>query len=397
MKNTEILNRASQFIFTLFQEKLSKKLVYHTYKHTTETVNEARILGEALHLPPDQMEVLLLAAWLHDSGYTDTYEGHEENSARIASTFLRQENYPEDKTEQVANCIRLARAQEKSTDLLADILLDADLSNLGKKSFNATAELLRVEWEIFLNKFYSDFEWAQLQLEFLEQHNYRTEPARQRYDKQRKINIRAQREKLRETTKTLKKTEEKYRDTLAQPKRGIETMFQSMYNNHMQLSAMADNKANMMISLNAIIMSVIITYLGAKTSMLGAQFTKNPVLLVPVGCLLLATLGSVIFAILSAQPEVTSFAIKPAKVINRKVNMLFFGNFTKVGLEDFQQSVHEIMREKSLLYNNMITDIYYLGEVLKRKYGLLRTSYTIFMFGLILTVLSFIAAIVYKI
>jgi len=165
----------------------------------------------------------------------------------------------------------------------------------------------------------------------------------------------------------------------------------------MQLSSMADSKANMMIRLNSIIMSVIITYLGAKTSMLGAQFTKNPILLVPVGILLLASLASVIFAILSAQPEVTSFAVKPQKVINRKINMLFFGNFTKVSLENFQHSIHDIMRDKNMLYNNMITDIYYLGEVLKKKYALLRTSYTIFMIGLILTVASFIVAVVYKI
>ncbi len=51
------------------------------------------------------------------------------------------------------------------------------------------------------------------------------------------------------------------------------------------------------------------------------------------------------------------------------------------------------MREKDALYNNMITDIYYLGDVLSKKYRLLRISYTIFMIGLILTVVSFIVAV----
>ncbi|KAA9325003.1 Pycsar system effector family protein [Adhaeribacter soli] len=397
MKNPEILTRTSEFVLKLFHEKLSKKLVYHTYKHTTETVKEARILGEMHQLPPDQMEVLLLAAWLHDTGYVDTYEGHEENSARIASRFLSELDYPKEKIDQIAHCITGAGTKDGNTELLTNILWDADLSNLGKDSFEANAELLRVEWEIFLNRFYTDYEWAQHQLDFLQKHAFRTEFGRQRFEAQREKNILQQREKLRETSRSQKKEEVKERETLAQPKRGIETMFRSMYQNHMELSAMADNKANMMISLNAIIMSVIITYLGAKTSMLGAQFTKNPILLVPVGCLLLSTLGSVIFAIMSAQPEVTSFAVKTTKVVPRKVNMLFFGNFTRISLEDFQNSIHEIMREKNTLYNNMITDIYYLGEVLKRKYSLLRVSYTIFMFGLILTVASFIVAMVYKI
>jgi predicted metal-dependent HD superfamily phosphohydrolase len=397
MKNPDILLRASDYVFLLFQEKLSGKLVYHTLRHTTETVNEARMLGEAHHLPPEEMEILLLAAWLHDTGYVDTYEGHEEKSARLATAFLEESGYPKDKAERVAACIRGARTSAKDPDLLANILLDADLAGMGKESFSAMAELLRVEWEIYLHRFYTDLEWAKRQLEFLQQHQYLTEPARQRYNAQREKNIQVQQNLLKETSKKQKKSDSQERETLAQPKRGIETMFHSMYQNHMQLSGMADSKANMMISLNSIIMSVIITYLGAKTSMLGAQFTKNPILLVPVGCLLLASLASVIFAIMSAQPEVTSFAVKPAKVIPRKINMLFFGNFTRVGLEDFQYSIHEIMRDKNTLYNNMITDIYYLGEVLKRKYSLLRVSYTIFMFGLILTVLSFIVAMVYKI
>jgi predicted metal-dependent HD superfamily phosphohydrolase len=397
MKDPEILNRACEFVLKLFNEKLSKKLVYHTFRHTTETVKEARILGEMHQLPPEQMEILLLAAWLHDTGYVNTYEGHEENSARIAASFLRAENYPEEKIELIAECITSSRIEDKTTELLANILLDADLANLGKENFEAVAELLRVEWEIFLNRFYTDFEWAQHQLDFLQRHKFRTEAGRQLFEEGRERNIQKQREKLKEASKDRKKTEEKERETLAQPKRGIETMFHSMYNNHMNLSGMADSKANMMISLNSIIMSVIITYLGAKTSMLGVQFTKNPILLVPVGSLLLASLASVIFAIMSAQPEVTSFAVKPAKVIPRKVNLLFFGNFTRLDLEDFQSGMHDIMRDKNTLYNNMITDIYYLGEVLKRKYALLRVSYTIFMIGLILTVVSFIVAMIYKI
>lgn len=397
MKDSEILTNTSQFVFKLFKERLSNKLVYHTYKHTTETVNEARLLGEAHNLPPEQMEALLLAAWLHDTGYVDTYQGHEESSAGIATKFLQEQGYPPEKISQIATCIRESKMGDPSTDLLTHILLDADLASLGKPGFEGTAELLRVEWEIFLNRFYSDLEWAQHQVDFLEKHAFKTGPARQRFEAQREKNIQIMREKLRETSRKQKEIVVKQSETMAQPKRGIETMFRSMYQNHMELSAMADNKANMMISLNAIIMSVIITYLGAKTSMLGAQFTKNPILLVPVGILLLASLASVIFAILSAQPEVTSFAVKPTKVINRKVNMLFFGNFTKVSLESFQSSIHDIMRDKNMLYNNMITDIYYLGEVLKKKYALLKTSYTIFMIGLILTVASFIIAVVYKI
>lgn len=394
MKDQEILRKASNYVFSLFKESLSKKLVYHNYKHTFEIVKEARALGEEYKLNDADMEVLLLAAWFHDTGYIDTYVGHEERSVDIAATFLNEEGYPEERIQVITDCIMATQSEQPSATLLQEILADADISNIGKENFFANAELLRVEWEIYQNRFFSDAEWARFQLDFLLSMRFKTEAAQRRLGDQLTANIQEQRDRLSAFTKKHKKKEKKQRETLAQPKRGIETMFMATYNNHMTLSSIADNKANMMISLNAVILSVIITYLGAKTSVLGTEFTRNPILMVPVGTLLLTTVGSVVSAIMSAQPDVTSFKIRPNKVTPKKVNILFFGNFTRLPLDDFQAGMHEIMREKDALYSNMITDIYYLGDVLSKKYRLLRVSYTIFMIGLILTVISFLIAIV---
>jgi predicted metal-dependent HD superfamily phosphohydrolase len=394
MNDQEIVRKASNQVFSLFKEKLSRKLVYHNYKHTFETVKEARALGEAYNLPETDMEALLLAAWFHDTGYIDTYVGHEEKSIEMATAFLEEEGYPEDRIQVVADCILATRPDHTAATLLQEILADADIANIGKDTFFANAELLRVEWEIFLNRFFTDAEWAQNQLDFLLSKSFRTQVAQGKFGGHLTDNIQEQRDRLTKLNKKKKKKDKKQRETLAQPKRGIETMFRSTYDNHMTLSSIADNKANMMISLNAVILSVIITYVGAKSSVLGTEFTRNPILMIPVGTLLLTTIGSVVSAILSAQPDVTSFNIRPNKVKSKRVNLLFFGNFTKIPLEDFQNGMHEIMREKEALYNNMIIDIYYLGEVLSKKYRLLRISYTIFMIGLILTVLSFVIAIV---
>jgi len=394
MKDQEIIRKAGNYVFSLFKEKLSKKLVYHNYKHTFEIVKISRTLAEEYNLPDEDMEILLLAAWFHDTGYLETYTGHEEKSVEIATAFLQQEGYSEAHIHEIADCILATRTQQPAATLLQEILVDADISNIGKENFFANAELLRVEWEIFLNKFFTDAEWAQFQLDFLLSTTFRTQAAQRLFGEQLQTNIQGQRDRLNQFSKKQKKKEKQQRETLAQPKRGIETMFQATYSNHMTLSSIADNKANMMISLNAVILSVIITYLGAKTSVLGTEFTRNPILMVPVGTLLLTTIGSVVSAILSAQPDVTSFKIRPNKVKSKKVNLLFFGNFTKIPLEDFKSGMHEIMREKDALYNNMITDIYYLGDVLSKKYRLLRVSYTIFMIGLILTVVSFVIAVV---
>lgn len=389
MEEENIVKQASEYVFRLFKEQLSKKLVYHNYKHTYETANEARQLGQLHQLSPDELQDLELAAWFHDTGYVTTYDGHEAESVRYATEWLQAQHYPAGRIERIAGCIMATRHGAHPETLLQEIIKDADIANIGKETFFATAELLRVEWEIFKEKFFSDREWAQFQIEFLLSTSFYTAKAQHKYAEQLGLNIQEQRQQLQKEAKELKKEEREQRETLAQPKRGIETMFRNTYRTHLNLSAIADNKANMMISLNAIIMSVIITYLSTKTSITGAEFAQHRSLLIPVGMLLLTTLGSVIFAIISAQPEITSFSFKKNQMNSKKVNLLFFGNFTNIPLEDFQQGMHEIMRDKKSLYTNMITDIYYLGDVLNRKYKILRVSYSIFMVGLVLTVIAF--------
>ncbi len=395
MKDQDIVQQASEFILKLFKEKLSKKLVYHNYKHTFETASDAEDLGEKSNLPDDELQDLILAAWFHDAGYVNTYLDHEEESVKIASEWLRKQNYPEERIERVSRIIMATKHSRQPEGLLEELIADADIANIGKPTFFATAELLRVEWEIFKDQSFTDKEWAQFQIDFLLDTTFNTTQAQRKYANQLGLNIQEQRNRLSKEIKKNKKKDKKKRETLAQPKRGIETMFRNTYRTHLNLSAIADNKANMMISLNAIILSVIITYLSAKTSVSGSEFAQHRTLLIPVGTLLLTTLGSVVFAIISAQPEVTSFTFKKEKMNSRKINLLFFGNFTNLPLEDFQSGMHELMRDKKSLYNNMITDIYYLGEVLSRKYKILRVSYTIFMVGLVLTVIAFAVAVLY--
>ena len=394
----EIIKQAKAYVEQLFEEKLPRQLVYHSFKHTNTVAKEAATLGQAAQLSASDLEALMLAAWFHDTGYIDRYDGHEYRSMEIAEAWLTPKGYPAERIRLIQDIIRATHRDEKRDTELQRLLVDADLSNLGREDCLADAELLRTEWETTQGKVYSNKDWAEFQLDFLLQHRYLTDAGKDRYKEQLKENIKEQRKSLKKQEKKEKKKAEEA-DGYAEGKRGVETMFRSTYSQHQRLSQMADQKANMMISLNTVLLSVIITYLGAKTSTIGPAFTKNPILAVPMGLLVATALGSVVTAILSAQPDVTSFKWlrrSPQIATNRRVNLLFFGNFTKLSLDHFQDGMHELMRDRDLLYNNMITDIYYLGEVLARKYRLLRVSYTIFMVGLILTALTFIIVLLYK-
>lgn len=398
-KASPLVKEAEAYVTDMFTKELPPRLTYHTLRHTGAVVKECRALAAAADLSPADTEALLLAAWFHDTGYLDVYDGHEYRSMERAAAWMTGRGVDARQVEVVKELIRITHRDEEPKTDLQKLLADADMSNLARDDFRSSAELLRTEWELVFGKSYSNAEWAELQLNFMSEHKYLSDAGKERYKKAFKANLAGQRDQLKKSEKKQKKKREEQNETFADPKRGVETMFRTMYGNHIKLSDMADKKAGMMIQLNAVLLSVIITYLGAKSSALGPAFTRNPVLAVPMGILLITSLGSVVTAILSAQPDVTSFKWlkkSPEIATNRRVNLLFFGNFTKLSLDNFQSGIRELMREKEGLYTNMVTDVYYLGEVLARKYGLLRTSYSVFMVGLILTVLSFIIVLLYK-
>ena len=401
-KASPLVKEAEAYVTKLFAAELPAKLTYHSLHHTEMVVKECRALAPAAALGPDDTEALLLAAWFHDTGYLDVYDGHEYRSMERAAAWLAERGVEAGRAQLIQDAIKTTHRDITPETELQKLLVDADLSNLAREDFRASAELLRTEWEVVLGQTYTSPEWAELQLNFMVAHKYRSEAGKERYKKTFKTNLTEQRDRLKKTEKKAKKKDKEQTETFAEPKRGIETMFRTMYSNHMKLSDMADKKASMMIQLNAVLISVIITYLGAKmgkAGTLGPVMTSNPVLGIPVGILLATALGSVTTAILSAQPDVTSFAWlkkSPEIATNRRVNLLFFGQVTKLSLDNFQSGMRELMRQKEGLYTNMVTDVYYHGEVLSRKYRLLRTSYTIFMVGLILTALSFAIALLYK-
>jgi hypothetical protein len=170
--------------------------------------------------------------------------------------------------------------------------------------------------------------------------------------------------------------------------RGIETMFRTSYQVQMDLTGLADNKANMMISINGIIISIIIAALAPKLD-------SNPWLLVPTTVFLLGTLISIVYAVLAARPRVSSAPITLTDLEHSQGNILFFGNFANLREEDFLLGMSGLMGNRELLYETMIRNIYGLGKVLRKKFKLLQVAYTAFMLALVLGVLSFIGVFVW--
>lgn len=169
------------------------------------------------------------------------------------------------------------------------------------------------------------------------------------------------------------------------PDKGIETMFRVSSSNHQRLSDMADNKANIMITVNSIILSAIL-------SLLLRRLEDQPYLTLPTFMLITVSLVTMVLSILSTRPKLPPGTFSPTDVDNQKVNLLFFGNFYNMPLTDYKEAMLKTMQDRDMLYGNLIMDGYAQGVVLGRKYRLLRLAYNIFMFGLVASVIAFFVA-----
>lgn len=169
--------------------------------------------------------------------------------------------------------------------------------------------------------------------------------------------------------------------------RGIETMFRTSYRTHIDMSGLADSKANIMISINGLIMSIMIASISPKID-------TNRWLLLPTSILLISCLTSMLFAILAARPRVTTRALTLDDVRGERANILFFGNFVNLRESEFITGMAELLQNPDNLYITMLKDIYSLGNVLQQKFYYLRWAYTVFMTGLAAGVLAFIIVLV---
>jgi len=171
------------------------------------------------------------------------------------------------------------------------------------------------------------------------------------------------------------------------PNDATQTFFRANFRNHINLSAIADQKANIMISVNAILISVLISALSYRN-----VTETNPMIIVPAVIFLMTGLTSLICAVLSARPKVTRLNRSNTPKEESQKNIVFFGNFAHMDIEQYEQAMDAMFRDSELIYGNMTRDLYYLGKVLDQKYKYLSISYNVFMVGFIFTVLTFMIA-----
>ena len=388
----DILDKAERFVFGLLKDKLSSDYLYHNFNHTIRVVQSAAVIADAEGIKGDEKEVLLLAAWFHDTGYTEAIRDHEEKGVGIAKKFLAEEGYPAEQAEKVGALILATRMGVEPRGLLEEIMKDADCSHFADDNYSALAALLREEWKLTQGQVFSDLDWAVAnRLMLVHKHRFYTEYAKENLQPKKEANIAELQKEIDGLQKGGKKDKDKEKlnkkklEKLERPDRGVDTVFRVTLNNHTRLSEIADSKANILLSVNTIIISITLTTLIPKL-----DSPANAHLVLPTMILMFSSVVCIIFAILSTRPKVTGGTFTREDIDQRKVNLLFLGNFYKMPAEEYEWAMNEMMKDRKYLYDSMIKDLYYLGLVLHRKYKLLRITYTIFMIGIVASVAAFV-------
>ena len=386
-----IYKQVEDHVTKMFQANTKSKLIFHTLDHTRDIVKRTEEIAAHYKLSEKEMMALYTAAWFHDTGHLFVApEVHEEKSVELMKSYMESHFPDAELIPIIEGCILATKRSVAPTTLLHQIICDADTYHLGTKEFKKKNKQVRKE--AMTEQPVSKSEWDMKTLEFLEHHQYYTSYCIELLTEGKKQNVETLRQKIAEHTVesdqnhlfgAQTKTETKAdKQTSSLISKGIQTMLRLASGNHLRLSEMADRKANILISVNAIIISVSVSVLFRK-------FETDPFLVIPTIIFLASSVTTIVLSILATRPTVTGGKFSKEDITNKKVNLLFFGNFYKATLEDYKWGMSIMMRDPEYLYGSLIKDVYYLGVVLGKKYKLLRIAYNIFMAGIVISVLAF--------
>ncbi|MEO7765915.1 MAG: Pycsar system effector family protein, partial [Ferruginibacter sp.] len=340
-----VAEQVKQYATSYLTANSKSRLLYHDHKHTETVVAAVKQISAHYQLNEEDHFIVLAAAWFHDLAYCMSGAGkmHELKSAELAGEFLKEKGVSDATNTAIKNCILATKLPQHPITLQEQIVCDADLYNLGTDDFRKRNKLMRKEFEATTNTHISKEEWRKGTIQLFQGHQYHTEYCRNLLNKKKQENLEKLLLKEEDNDATQPEVSEALKQKLDTPKekalveskptsedlpvkkeerpvRGIETMFRIAVTNHQRLSDMADSKANIMISVNSIIISVVIALVVRKLE-------ATPILIIPTMIFLAGCVTATIFSVLATRPKIPDGYFTPEQLSNKTVNLLFFGNF----------------------------------------------------------------------
>lgn len=161
--------------------------------------------------------------------------------------------------------------------------------------------------------------------------------------------------------------------------KAAQTLFRTLSRNNYALDEMIDRKANIMITTNAIIISVI----------LGTSLCK-PVLNNISPLIIISLLSIWIISIICALYAIKPFIIYPKDIKLEQNQLLNFHSINSSDIQDYKKRFNEVLQNEHCIYNTMIEDIYHIGRNIKQKHLYLSIAAYFLLLGIILAVIFYL-------
>jgi predicted metal-dependent HD superfamily phosphohydrolase len=380
--NDLLITEAENHLSALLTEKLPDNIIYHNFDHALLIKKYAETIGEQEGLTAEEMNILRISALFHEVGYVNSFEQCHEESIVLASAFLEEHGVDPQIAERVSEVIRATKLPQSPQDKIAEVLCDADMMYIASEGGIEQFDLIYDETALVKPNLNKRPVFEKGYIDFYTKHSYFTQYGKTILQPKKEAAVKRLSDRLKRRKMLESKKEGSVKKTVSYT-RGVDTMFRITARNQINLNSIADNKSNILISVNAIIISIIITMLAGNIG----NMSKD---ILPILVFLIICLVTIIIAILSTRPNIVTTRFTEEDIRKKKVDLIFFGNFIKLNYDDYLKEVKEMMKDEDHVYSTLIKNQYSLGKILSKKFRLVRMAYNIFMVGIIFTVIVFL-------
>lgn len=370
---------AEQQIHVLLKENIPPEMAAVKNRKAAKQLQNAQKLAKSLEFSSEDETALLYAVIFTSAGYSTSLHTPFVESEAIAKEYLKKEGIAPQIIQKTVACLQIKTGEKKVETLLEEVYEDVQNSIFADKKYvQKVMPSMQEESEIDSRNPLEVQAWLKEHRNELNNISFNTKAAKKKF----KAGIKKNRKEIKKLSGKKKKEIDVYEMPLDNSK-GVQMMFKVALRNHIDLTNIADNKASIMLSINAIIITIamplLIRYMG-----------DNGYLAIPMVILMLTCVLSIIFAALATRPMKSDGETDVDKVMEKpSTNLFFFGNFYNISLPDYQRGLRKVIRSGEVLERSAINDLYFLGKALGDKFNLLRICYMIFMVGIALSVIAY--------
>ena len=145
-------------------------------------------------------------------------------------------------------------------------------------------------------------------------------------------------------------------------------------NNSRQLIAQADSKAHLLVQVNALMISVLLTF-ALRTP------RQHQLVLLPIGMQLVACLAVIILSLTVTRPKLKDFPGPTSSGHGSAGSLLFFSTYARMELGDYTRQMEYVFGDTDHICSTLVREIFHQSIVLGKKFKFLRLAYMVFLLG----------------